>query len=130
MLKDRIPPDIIKQVGHLETCLKDVAQNEVDIRISQCKKEIANKPAVPVQQIFKDVVEGIAVDGLDLIAKIPDFINIKTGLYKRRRKEVGTSKTNFENYSEVKVPPKYEKFLVADYFVVKKTYFDFWSRMG
>ncbi|XP_061722098.1 uncharacterized protein LOC133528658 [Cydia pomonella] len=106
---------ILKEVAHSSWCLKDVAKNEIDIRLSNCKKEIAASPEIPVPTIFENIVAGIEDDGLDLVGNIPQFQNIKSAMYNHRNKVAGTRKMFFNNLQELEVPPAYHKFLIADY---------------
>lgn len=54
-------------------------------------------------------------DGINLVRKIPKFASVKTGLYNERHKIIGAPKQRFSLLSEVKVPTKYQDFLLADY---------------
>lgn len=51
----------------------------------------------------------------ELLAEVPKFNSVKTGLYNDRNKVLGATKLRFINPHDVIIPRKYEKFVLADY---------------
>lgn len=96
--------------------MPDVAKNEIDIRINNCKEEIIANPSVPIPSIFESTIKAIQDDTLDMVAATPDFRKVKSTLYNCRNKAAGSSKMFFKNYEEVEVPLVYNNFLIADYY--------------
>lgn len=113
LLQDR--SIIEKTVSHSECCLRDIAKNEIDMRLNDCKRKVIADPTLPIPKIYEETLDGIYNDGLDLIAATPNFRNVKTALYNSRNKEAGTSKMFYTDFEQVEVPSNYQKFLFADY---------------
>lgn len=53
--------------------------------------------------------------GLDKVISIPTFESKKSSLYRHRNSSFSVDKTVFDEVKNVKIPPKFEKFVLADY---------------
>lgn len=105
---------IVKEGVHDIDCLPNSAKYLVLKKMKDLKtKIVANVD--PIQKQFEEVVCELEDDGVHLVADLPKFDNIKSGLYKARNKALGVSKLHFESPTKVEIPKKYKNFLLADY---------------
>lgn len=96
-------------------CEPDFAQNECDILMENCQKTIAADATQPVPSVFRNTLGTIKDAGLDLISKIPKYINIKKKLYRKRNRSLNVAKVYFKTLKEIIIPEKFHSFILADY---------------
>ncbi|KAF9424325.1 hypothetical protein HW555_000464 [Spodoptera exigua] len=95
-------------------CVRDHAGNEIKKEISTWKVE-SGQGVLPLQTIYNEGVNRLKDRGLNLLTRIPNFNNVTHGLYNSRRKEFGIDNIKPKTVTDVKVPVKYNDFLMADY---------------
>lgn len=105
---------IMNKVSHSKNCVRDHAGNEIKKEISTWKVE-SGQGVLPLQTIYNEGVNRLKDRGLNLLTRIPNFNNVKHGLYNSRRKEFGIDNIKPKTVTDVKVPVKYNDFLMADY---------------
>lgn len=106
--------EIVKEKLHKENCQQDFGKNKV-LKELHKSKEITSCSFESVKKEYDTMVFKLENDGINLVRKIPKFASVKTGLYNERHKIIGAPKQRFSLLSEVKVPTKYQDFLLADY---------------
>ncbi|KAH9638552.1 hypothetical protein HF086_000953 [Spodoptera exigua] len=104
----------MNKVSHSNNCVRDHAGNEIKKEISTWKVE-SGQGVLPLQTIYNEGVNRLKDRGLNLLTRIPNFNNVKHGLYNSRRKEFGIDNIKPKTVTDVKVPVKYNDFLMADY---------------
>ncbi|XP_060809619.1 uncharacterized protein LOC132903950 [Amyelois transitella] len=99
---------------HDADCEADIGKNLILKKMDDLKQR-SSCNFISIQKQYEDVVKGLKNDGFQFINKIPQFNNIKTGLYNERNKVLGVAKSRFNNCHDFIVPTKYKNFCVADY---------------
>lgn len=87
----------------------------VDLKIAQCKLNVAKDLSKSVVKHFKETKIDLKNEGMNFVQEIPRFKSIKTSLYNHRNKEAGVTKICYKYAAEVEIPPKFKSFLQADY---------------
>lgn len=106
--------EIVNHSAHILGCLGDSGKNIIKKKMDDLKRKTSsNFESIPKQ--YNDMVRDLKNDGYDIIADIPKFNSVKTGLYAERNKVVGAKKLRFARALDVTVPKKYEKMLLCDY---------------
>ncbi|KAH9640003.1 hypothetical protein HF086_008098 [Spodoptera exigua] len=105
---------IIKDYKHSDQCVPHFEDNEVQIAISECKKEV-NSNYGSVQKIFEKHMGNLKDKGLHLTGNVPDYKKLKTVLYRHRNKSLNVPKTQFKNVEEIIILEEFNKYVLADY---------------
>lgn len=104
----------IKDKPHDDGCIPNFSKNIILKKINSLKIKVGEN-LDPIQKQFEETICELQDDGVDLVADLPKFSNIKSSLYNERHKKMGVTKLHFQNPLEVTIPLKYEYFLLADY---------------
>lgn len=107
---------VSKAVSHLPTCSPDYAQNEIDLKLDDCKKQASASDTVSVPKIYRKAVGSLENRGIDIIKKLPQFSSIKSTLYRQRNQALKVDKLYYKHFTDIKVPSKFHSFLLADYY--------------
>lgn len=103
--------EILRRTDH--KCLPNVAQEDVDICLSQAKKRAREEIRSSVPQIFEEEMVPVFSKGLEFVTEIPNFRSIKGRLYDARRKTLGIQ--SFKSRKEIVLPSTLtEDFLICD----------------
>ncbi|KAJ8710243.1 hypothetical protein PYW07_009609 [Mythimna separata] len=105
---------IVNKVNHTNNCEPDHAGIELKKETNKWKVE-SKEGALPLQTIYNEGVNRLKDRGINLLTRIPDFNNVKHGLYNSRRKEFGICNIRPKTVNDFEVPIKYDDFLMADY---------------
>ncbi|KAH9633051.1 hypothetical protein HF086_000411 [Spodoptera exigua] len=100
----------------IHNCEPDFASNELEIQLGKCIDKITSDYTIPVPSAYRETVSKLKDSGINLIKKIPDLVNVKNKLYKKRNKSLDVPKVCFKSPSEIIVPEKLKKKLLADYY--------------
>lgn len=106
--------DLLKEKAHDIDCLPNPSKNMIIKRMDTLKTKISNN-LDPIQKQFEEMICELQDEGVHFTADLPEFKNIKSGLYNARHSKMGVSKLHFQSPQEVTIPKKYESFLLADY---------------
>lgn len=104
---------MLRSKEHSETCIPDISRAEVNKIITDTFKNAPVEETIPT--VYKNTVLTLKDKGLHLVSNIPPYLNVKSVMYRRRRKKARTDKMAFNNAEEVVIPPDYEDFLLADF---------------
>lgn len=99
----------------IHNCEPDFASNELEIQLGKCIDKITSDYTIPVPSAYGETVSELKDSGINLIKKIPDFVNVKNKLYKKRNKSLDVTKVCFKSPSKIIVPEKFKNFVLADY---------------
>ncbi|KAL0860038.1 hypothetical protein ABMA27_010353 [Loxostege sticticalis] len=104
---------VLRKNNHI--CSSTLGDNIVAKSLDDLKKRVSTGsfPAVPTE--YNKTVGSLKDAGINMIKKIPTFQNVQGALYRARNKSAGLNKINFKSVDEVKVPPQFQNFLMADY---------------
>ncbi|XP_063634445.1 uncharacterized protein LOC134805087, partial [Cydia splendana] len=91
------------------------AQNEIDIKMNDCKKQVESDTA-SIPRVYRKAVGSLENSGINIISKLPEFTSVKSTLYRHRNKTLEVEKLYHKSFSDIKVPPKFDSFLLADYY--------------
>lgn len=107
--------EIVKErTQHSSECKPNTAENKILLELDRLKEKTSCN-FNSIQKEFDDMVDSLQNEGIHIYENIPSFSSVKTGLFKARNRVLGTSKMRFSSTSEVVIPEKYKKFLLADY---------------
>lgn len=68
-------------------------------------KKAGKQPTASISTIYKQTLVEFQDSGVDIICKISAFKSVKSTLYSKRNKAVGTQKPCFKNVEEIIGPP-------------------------
>lgn len=105
--------DVLKESPH--KCEPSEIKNVVKEAIHNLKDKVKSVKCEPIPTLYQETLLSLHDKGLNLVTKLPDFKNIKTGLYNARNKSHGVKKTMFKTGAEVEIPIAYQDFLLFDY---------------
>lgn len=108
-----INEEVIKESSH--RCEPSEIKNVVKVALNNLKNKVKSVQCEPIPTLYQETLTSLHEQGLNLVTELPNFKNIKTGLYNTRNKTHGVSKTTFKTGAEVEVPKTYEDFLLFDY---------------
>lgn len=84
--------------------------------MEDCKKIMISEEIPAIPTAFNATISKIKDTGLDKVIALPPYESKKSSLYRHRNRSLGVAKTVFDDVKNVTVPPKYEHFLLADYY--------------
>ncbi|GFR21925.1 FLYWCH-type domain-containing protein [Trichonephila clavata] len=90
--------EVLKKTEH--SCVPNVAEIEVKIKLETCKKRVRDETSVPVLQIFQEELSELYQKVYDFVAKIPTYSSAKTALCRERRKALGATQ-NPQNANDI-----------------------------
>lgn len=103
---------ILKQKQHI--CDPDVLKNEVLKEMCDLRETVVTSDE-PVPRLYDKKIIDLKNRGINLVANLPNYDNVKHFLYGARNKALGISKTTYKEIGEVEVPLKFHSFVLADY---------------
>lgn len=101
--------------GSSHSCQPSEINNAVKEALHNLKDRVKSGQCEPMPTLYQETLLSLHEQGLNLVTRLPDFKNIKTGLYNTRNKSHGVKKTTFKTGTEVEVPNAYQDFLLFDY---------------
>lgn len=104
--------NILNEVNH--QCEANFATNEIKKKLEECKTKAANETR-SLQKIYNEAMTSLTDSGINIVAKIPEFANVKHGLYNSRKKGFGIDRIVEKDMLKLRIPEKYSDFLLADY---------------
>ncbi|XP_022831335.1 uncharacterized protein LOC111359874 [Spodoptera litura] len=97
------------------SCDRSEITNVVKEALHNLKDRVKSLQGEPISTVYQETLLSLHERGLNLVTNLPEFKNIKTGLYNARNKSHGVKKTTFKNGAEVEIPGTYQDFLLFDY---------------
>lgn len=95
--------------SNTHSCKIDYSKNKIDETIDKMKEK-SRLTDTPVTQIFKNGLTELENQGINFVSPLPSFKSVQTSLYTCR------NRTNFKSIEEVIIPPKFSKFVLAEYY--------------
>lgn len=105
---------IVQENKHNSQCEPNFEDNEVQIAVSECMKEVSTN-YISVQKTFEKHMRRLRDMGYHLSGSVPDYKSAKSKLYRYRNKSLKVQKTQFNNPAEVIIPEEFRKYLLNDY---------------
>lgn len=84
--------DLLKEKAHDIDGLPNPSKNMINKRMDTLKTKISNN-LDPIQKQFEEMICELQYEGVHFTADLPEFKNIKSGLYNARHSKIGVSKS-------------------------------------
>lgn len=105
----------IREPNHASHCKPNYSNMEILKCLDNCKKRCSEEYG-PIEPIFDESMQPLLDRGMNLVEKVPSFIEKKkTGLYNIRKRKGKIEKLLFRCLKDVNLPQKLQKYLFCDF---------------
>lgn len=104
---------VLRENAHCSSCIPNFEKNEVKVAIEKCKQSIC-EDLKPIPATYRICTKKLKDNGYEIIKELPNFDKVKSSLYRHRNRQLGITKSQYTNATEIVVPDRFKDNLLFD----------------
>lgn len=104
---------VLRENAHCSSCIPNFEKNEVKVAIEKCKQTIC-EDLKPIPATYRKCTKKLKDNGYEIIKELPNFDKVKSSLYRHRNRQLGITKSQHSNSTEIVIPDRFKDNLLFD----------------